>query len=598
MLRRARPSSFHLPLLVLPAAAILLLGAPAAWAKGGQSIESCAASKLRAAAGACYQVVASSAQGKPGAGIDPALALLAKGFASADAVPLASGTACSEATGPADPVGDLLVEAAQALAAELEPTSFRGRQQVRAAATLCKELLVAEADHLLVRYSDRLREGLAEDREAAHTRFGFHFDLLTAIVGPGDGPGADEVAEAVAALAGRVLLAIAVSPQVSPDWEMIDPPALVSYEGKQLEPMCWDGAPWVFFVKRGSVNKLVMYYQGGGACWSQVTCNGIPGLAGPTFKQTTGPQDNPANATTGFANLNNPDNPFREWNQVFVPYCTGDVHWGDATVQYEMAGNAITVNHKGFVNAQVAEKWAREHFVHPEAVFVTGSSAGAYGAIVNSLYLQERAYPSAHFDVLGDAGNGVITQDFLSNDLANWGIQNNLPPWMPGLDVPLTDLQASDLYVEAAHTYPQNRFATYTTAYDGGQGGQTGFLQVMRSGPNVLFWIRWWDSSCLWNQEMLALNEAAHAEAPDNFRYYVGTGSAHTMWGRNKVYTDTTGNVPTVRDWLVSMLAGDAGWTNVVADDFGLLLAGDPRANPAFGSVAPFDLAAGRIVCP
>ena len=59
------------------------------------------------------------------------------------------------------------------------------------------------------------------------------------------------------------------------------------------------------------------------------------------------------------------------------------------------------------VNAQVAEKWAREHFVFPEQVFVTGSSAGAYGAVVNSLPLQEFAWPSSDFAVLGDAGSLV-----------------------------------------------------------------------------------------------------------------------------------------------------------------------------------------------
>jgi hypothetical protein len=583
---------------VAVAALLVLSAAPAAWARGSQSIESCAARKLRASASACFHILTSHAPSPQTPAVEQVIAGLERTFANVESVPLASGTACGEATGPADPVAELLVEAGDSLAALLGPSAgWRGRKQVHAAADLCKGLLVAEADHLLVRFDDRLREGLEEDREEARGRFDLLFQMAM-MIGPIGGPDAEEVAAMVGELVGRVLLAIAVSPQVSPEWEMIEPAAMVSYEGQQLEPMCWDGNPWVFFVKRGSVNKLVMYYQGGGACWNHVTCAGVPPIVGPTFKQSTGPGDNPANATTGFANLDHPDNPFAEWNQVFVPYCTGDVHWGNATMDYELLGDVITVRHKGFVNAQVAERYAREHFVHPDTVFVTGSSAGAYGAIVNSLYLQERAYPSAHFDVLGDAGNGVITQDFLANDLANWGIQDNLPSWIPGLDIPLTELQASDLYVEAAHTYPQNHFATYTTAYDGGQGGQTGFLQVMRSGPNVLFWIRWWASSCLWNEEMLALNELAATEAPDNFRYYVGTGSAHTMWGRNKVYTDTTGGVPTVRDWLVAMLEGDADWTNVLADDFGKLLPGDPRANPSFPPVEPFDLANGRVVCP
>ncbi len=44
------------------------------------------------------------------------------------------------------------------------------------------------------------------------------------------------------------------------------------------------------------------------------------------------------------------------------------------------------------LNVQVAEKYAREHFVSPEEVFVAGSSAGAYGAALAAVYLQERVY--------------------------------------------------------------------------------------------------------------------------------------------------------------------------------------------------------------
>jgi hypothetical protein len=57
------------------------------------------------------------------------------------------------------------------------------------------------------------------------------------------------------------------------------------------------------------------------------------------------------------------------------------------------------------------------------------------------------------------------------------------------------------------------------------------------------------------------------------------------MWGSNKVYTDTTGGVPTIVDWVDAMLnsasgAPDPGWTNVECTNCGLLLPGDPRPNP------------------
>jgi hypothetical protein len=216
------------------------------------------------------------------------------------------------------------------------------------------------------------------------------------------------------------------------------------------------------------------------------------------------------------------------------------------------------------------------------------------------LNLLENVYPSADLAVLGDAGNGVITQEFLQNDLAKWGIERNLPDWMPGLNVPLTQLEASDLYIEAGKTYPNARFATYTAAYDGGTGGQTGFYNIMlnpvASDPsNVLLWLQWHNASCAWNREMTRLNDMIASEVP-NFRFYVRTGSAHTMWGRDDVYSDTTGGTPTLANWIRAMLAGNGAWVNVEAQDFGVLLEGDPRPNPL---APPFfqDGAGARIVC-
>ena len=62
--------------------------------------------------------------------------------------------------------------------------------------------------------------------------------------------------------------------------------------------------------------------------------------------------------------------------------------------------------------------------------------------------------------------------------------------------------------------------------------------------------------------------------------------SRHTMWGANKVYTDTTGGVPTIVDWVNATLsssppsANSSAWTNVECTNCGLLLPGDPRPNP------------------
>lgn len=77
------------------------------------------------------------------------------------------------------------------------------------------------------------------------------------------------------------------------------------------------------------------------------------------------------------------------------------------------------------------------------------------------------------------------------------------------------------------------------------------------------------------------------AAIPTNYRYYIGTGSRHTMFGSNKVYDDTTGGVPTVVDWVNAMREGGPDWTNVECEDCGLLLQGDVRPNPLRPPFAP-----------
>jgi hypothetical protein len=233
---------------------------------------------------------------------------------------------------------------------------------------------------------------------------------------------------------------------------------------------------------------------------------------------------------------------------------------------------------------------------------------------VNSLSLQEFVYPSSDFAVLGDAGNGVITQDFLEFEISKWGVEQNLPAWIPALNVPLTELNAADLWVASAEFYPENRFATYTAAYDGSTGGQTGFYNIMlhpfREDPlaPILIWRDWWIASCAWNEEMRALNAEAVSRAP-NFRFYVGTGSRHTMWGSDKVYTSTEGGESmTILDWVKAMLAGGSDWSNVECSDCGLLLEGDPSPDLQDHPFDPNDLddvpgadqpftEEGRIVC-
>jgi hypothetical protein len=80
------------------------------------------------------------------------------------------------------------------------------------------------------------------------------------------------------------------------------------------------------------------------------------------------------------------DNPFKDWGYVYIPYCTGDLFWGandqDYLVGFDPATGPVyqTIKHRGFVNFQAVLNYLENNTNYPGKIFVTGSSAGSYGA--------------------------------------------------------------------------------------------------------------------------------------------------------------------------------------------------------------------------
>jgi hypothetical protein len=574
---------------------LVVLGASAALAAASAyPTFECAARKQRAAADRCQRTFTAWATWERtgntavrDAAIDQAQAMLERSFARADRRAAHEGLDCAEATHPASAVGSFIDAAVSDIADGIGSPSGHGppcdQVSLVQAGVACR-LLLGATSKATGSVGSPMSKPLQAQREArARGR-------LTAAA---HGPCADQthaVADAVQNLVDGVVFRTSVSSAVPSDtFETITPDGPIEYEGRSFTAQCMDGSPYAYFVKRGTVNKVLYYFQGGGACWEQLTCSV------PTCDPSVTPGDNPANSHSGFADISNPANPFRDWNIVFVSYCSCDIHYGDTAQDYANVNPAspLHVEHRGFENAKVVEKFAREHFLNPDVVFVTGSSAGAYGAWFNAPNL-ELAWPGSQFHVLADAGNGVVTAEFRSAFFPNWGFDKNVPPEFPTLRA-LFDGQAGvPEYTEAVtKLFPDTTWSHYATAFDGGSGGQTGFYNIMLNDNDPIAALSWWNGSCAFNAVMrdqaMETYDAVSA-GPDNYRYYIGTGSRHTMWGSDKVYGDTTGGVPPIVDWVNAQLASgngtnDPAWTNVECTNCGLLLPGDPRPNPL---VPPF----------
>ena len=94
------------------------------------------------------------------------------------------------------------------------------------------------------------------------------------------------------------------------------------------ETVCSDGSPYRFFVHPGDPAKLLVEFEGGGGCWSDQTCEldiyNRRVLVDPDEVQRRG-------LLQGIYDRTRADNPLRDFTHVYVPYCTGDLHWGNVT---------------------------------------------------------------------------------------------------------------------------------------------------------------------------------------------------------------------------------------------------------------------------
>lgn len=495
---------------------------------------------------------------------------LGEGWGDAESRASGLGADCADLALDADGAGTLLEAGAENVVSSIDPSLDADcrRSLITAVGGACRSLLRAESIHVRSLATDPDGASLAAARDAA---FGAFEDGASCA----SETSRDTVRDQVDALSASVVLNTVVAAGLDDTDYTALTPGPTDYLGRTYTPQCVTGSDYTYFARRGSENKLLIYYQGGGACWNGLTC-GIPTCR-------AAPNENLDEfAAEGFFDLSNEANPFRNWNILFVTYCTCDIHFGDASLTYE--GASSPTQHLGFQNAKVVERWAREHFLNPDVVFVTGSSAGAYGAWFHGPLLHD-VWPASQMHILADAGNGVITEDFLENEFSVWNFVPNLPD-IPGVLEAITEGGGMPVYTEAVATrFPDTNWAHYTAFYDGSPGGQSGFYNVMLNDGSPAGTVRWWDAACEFGDLALAQSEQTFAAVPDNYRYYFGSGTEHTVFRFEKVYTDTTGGVPLLVDWVTAMLnstpaARDPAWTNVLCDDCGVLLEGDPRPTP------------------
>ena len=370
-------------------------------------------------------------------------------------------------------------------------------------------------------------------------------------------------------------------------WQQVDASApFVDSNGKPRFPSC-SGAPeppffvtpsptdFSFFYREGNPDKLVIAFDGGGACWDALTCLGSVVAGDAVYSPIVNEVPAELDAGGGLADRDNPDNPVADYFQVLIPYCTGDLHTGARDTQYTLPVlGTWTIHHRGYDNVVAVLEWLIDYYSHqvgraPREVFVTGASAGGYGAFfaypaIDALlprWTRKRAF--------SDSANGIINQDFYDRALAPdgvWGIWENMPPQLANAFASGPDALPTALNQGLAWNYPRTRFGQYTRAYD---AVQIFYLNVAKNLDSPEAWadpLQLLGTAFEWSFKAQT-SMAISAWTTFNYRYYVGEGFDHTAIADDSVYTESSAQDVALIDWLDDMInrvfAFGSDWRNV-----------------------------------
>jgi hypothetical protein len=300
---------------------------------------------------------------------------------------------------------------------------------------------------------------------------------------------------------------------------------------------CALGTPYAFFVEVGDPQKLMIYFQGGGACWDATTCN-IRGKF-PYFKPAVGAREQPYRG--GILDPVNPENPVRGFTKVYVPYCTADLHLGARTVAFDIpatptdSARRFEIHHNGAANAAAALAWIYSHVPSPRMILVTGESAGSVPTPVYAAAVSNH-YPRARVVQLGDGSGSYLNASGITTAWLALPVLRALNVFS-GLDSATLTYPA--LTGLAARSSPRIAFAEINSAED---STQSFFLRTAdRSSPTV--------------PVLLARNYAEIKRGVPAFRSYTVPGVMHTIIARPEFYTTSVDGVR-LRDWVDALING------------------------------------------
>lgn len=313
-----------------------------------------------------------------------------------------------------------------------------------------------------------------------------------------------------------------------------------SLEAEPRGPLCLRGTEYTVDTREGSSDELVIFLQGGGACWEEFcsaaeTADSLP--------------------PSGILNPGLEGNPVADWDVVYLPYCDGALFAGDVDRvlpnNFGAPGESMGYQ-RGLQNLSAALDVALAEFPEPSRILLTGISGGAFGTI-SALPLVRNYYPDTEILLFNDSGVGVAKEgdpDFINETLlAGWNAESLVPESCTectsnGHATRLIEwqLSADDNFTMSALSFSADFVISGT------------FLGI---GPAAF------------TPALLAETERTTMLFEDRYKRFIPAGAAHTV-----LLSETSGGISgsleteiagvTVLDWLTSMIDGTEDWGDLV----------------------------------
>lgn len=295
---------------------------------------------------------------------------------------------------------------------------------------------------------------------------------------------------------------------------------------------CRDGSATGFGVRlqEGATN-LMIYLEGGGACFSTGTCaSNRASFGSADFDGFVAQGGNAGVFSTESAN------PVGDWNMVYVPYCTGDVHGGRAPA-------AVVPNVSGlqqFVGHRNVERYldVLAPALDPGKVLLAGSSAGGFGTLLNFEQVAD-AFDGASPYLLDDSGPIFFADDVFSPGLGG-GLAGlyNFRAALPDADALFEADGLQGIYAYYDTRYPNASFGL--SSYTGDQTIRT-FFGVGQPDQTIT------------TEEYAAGLLDIRATVPDSWGTYYVSGEEHTFLRfPDRYFGSVAGTAYT--EWLTQLL--------------------------------------------